>query len=260
MKYAFRACVALCVLTLHMGCASTGADTITQYSFIDAILAGAYDGQVECNAILEHGDLGIGTFNGLDGEMVVLDRQIYKVRYDGKVYPPEPGETTPFACVVEFMPNKAVNIAPGTDLKGLMHITDLTVPNQNVFCALKATGKFSMVLTRSVPKQTKPYPPLVEVTKKQAQFHLENVSGTLVGFRTPPYAKGIGVPGYHLHFLSDDKKSGGHVLDLVCEEGAMEIDLCNKFVLINPKDESGLEDMDFSKDRSHELEKAEQKK
>ncbi len=259
MRHAFRTGVAICALVLLVGCASTGGDTITQYSFIDAILAGAYDGQVTCEKVLEKGDVGLGTFNALDGEMVILDRQLYQVGYDGKIYRPDPSITTPFAAVVEFSPDKAVYIGKGTDLDGLKHVADLTVPNQNVFCAIKATGRFSMVLTRSVPAQTKPYPPLVEVTKNQSQFHLENVSGTLVGFRTPPYAKGIGVPGYHLHFLSDDKQSGGHVLALVFEEGALEMDLCNKFVLVNARDESGLAGMDFTKDRSHELEKAEQK-
>ncbi|SHJ85806.1 acetolactate decarboxylase [Desulfatibacillum alkenivorans DSM 16219] len=260
MKQVFRVPAIFCIFILLAGCATTQQDTITQYSFIDAILAGAYDGQEKCSKILEHGDMGIGTFDGLDGEMVVLDRQIYQVKYDGSVVTPGPEETTPFACVTEFLPDKAVNIVPGTDLKGLMHVTDLAAPNQNIFLALKATGTFSMMLTRSVPEQTKPYPPLVEVTKNQSQFHMKNVKGTVVGFRTPPYAKGIGVPGYHLHFLSDDKQQGGHILDLTFEKGAVEIDLCNRFVLINPKDESGLKDMDFSKDRTHELEQAEKKR
>ena len=207
MKHGFRAFVLVCALILSVGCASTQPDTITQYSFIDAILAGAYDGQAECSAILKHGDLGIGTFDGLDGEMVVLDREIYKVKYDGSIVPPEPGETTPFACVTEFLPDKAVNIAPGTDLKGLMHVTDLTVPNQNIFLALRAKGKFSMVLTRSVPKQTKPYPPLVEVTKNQSQFHLENVSGTLVDSARLLMPRALAFPDTTCIFFLTTKKA-----------------------------------------------------
>jgi acetolactate decarboxylase len=34
----------------------------------------------------------------------------------------------------------------------------------------------------------------------------------MVGFWSPPYASGVEIAGYHLHFLSDDRTTGGHVL------------------------------------------------
>jgi len=111
--------------------------------------------------------------------------------------------------------------------------------------------------TRSVPAQAKPYPPLTEVTKNQPIFDLENVTGTLVGFRAHEYVKGIGVPGYHWHFISDDLTSGGHVLEFSFDNGIVEIDVCNRFLLILPEDEGDFSRIDLSQDRSEELDEAE---
>jgi len=254
-----RVVAVLCFLVLVgiSGCCGTQQDTITQISTINAILAGAYDGQMSCGDVMQYGDFGIGTFDRLDGEMVLLDDQLYQVRYDGAVSSPPMSLTTPFAAVANFSSDFEIGVKKGTNFSGLKEAVDETVPNMNVFCAVKLKGHFSSMKTRSVPPQDKPYPPLVEVTKKQAVFLFEQVSGTIVGFRSPPYVKGINVPGYHLHFISDDAKSGGHVLEFTLEEGRAELDICNRFLMILPEDESDFAQMDLSLDRSKELEKSE---
>src|SRR4029079_7788282 len=83
---------------------------------------------------------------------------------------------------------------------------------------------FSAVLARSVPRQQRPYPPLAEVVRHEREFTFTDVTGSLVGFRFPDYAQGINVPGYHLHFLSDDRTRGGHVLDCTVVEGELLVD------------------------------------
>src|SRR5262249_53182823 len=82
----------------------------------------------------------------------------------------------------------------------------------NVCTAIRVEGRFDRVTTRSVPRQTKPYPPLVAAAKAQKTFALRNVVGTMVGFRTPEYMAGLNVPGYHFHFLTADRRAGGRVL------------------------------------------------
>jgi acetolactate decarboxylase len=62
---------------------------------------------------------------------------------------------------------------------------------------------------------------LVSATSHQSEFEAVNVRGTLVGFWSPPYATSFNVPGYHFHFVSDDRTFGGHVLDL--SEGVFEV-------------------------------------
>lgn len=255
---AFLLFFTICTL-LFTGNCSTAAErnTVTQVSTIDALLAGAYDGQMSDQELLTYGDFGIGTFDRLDGEMIVLDGKVYQIKADGKVYTPPGTLSTPFASVVAFAANAKVQVPKGTDSHGLEQLVNEAAPNMNLFCAVKVKGRFSLMKTRSVPAQSKPYPPLTEVTKNQAVFNLENVEGTIVGFRSPPFVKGINVPGYHLHFLADDLKSGGHILDFKMEEGAAEIDVCNRFSMILPEKEGDFSRMDLSTDRSKELDKAE---
>lgn len=240
-----------------IGCSTSRPNTITQFSTIGAILAGAYDGQATCKELMSYGDLGIGTFDRLDGEMILLNGKCHQVKADGRVYKPAKDLTTPYASAVEFDEDITIAFNKKTDLARLEKIVNQAAPNTNIFCALKLKGRFLKMKTRSVTAQKKPYPPLVEVTRRQSVFELENVSGTIVGFRAPDYAKAITMPGFHLHFISDDAESGGHVLEFMLEKGTAEIDICNRFLMILPEDDGAFGDIDLSRDRSSDLEEAE---
>ena len=247
------------LLLFVAGCASPlpGGDTITQVSTIDALLAGAYDGDTPCAELLRYGDTGIGTFDDLEGEMVVLDAKLYQVKADGGVYTPPPVIETPFAAVCRFQSDMTVPLEGRLRYDDLREQIDGAVPNKNVFCAVTITGTFSHMKTRSVPAQKKPYPPLVEVTKHQSEFLMADVEGTIVGFRCPPYVKGINVPGYHLHFISADRRRGGHVLEFEMVSGRCDVDVLNKLYVVLPADGASLKDIDLSRDRGTELEQVE---
>lgn len=258
MKHPFgRVMLLLCALFL-MGCAAPQRNTVTQISTIDAILAGAYDGCTSLRDLSRYGDFGIGTFDGLDGEMVLLDGRYYQVKADGRVLTPGGDVLTPFASVVSFESDHRVALPPAADYDTLKELVDGEVPNMNLFCAVKVTGTFAAVKTRSVPAQRKPYPPLVQVTRHQSVFELADVRGTIVGFRSPPYVKGINAPGYHLHFISRDGTAGGHLLDFVLTEGTVQIDRCTRFFMILPEGDGDFSRIDFSRDRSGELREAEE--
>jgi acetolactate decarboxylase len=244
------------VIALATGCA-TPHNTVTQFSTIDALLAGAYDGQVPCRKITHYGNLGIGTFDQLDGELVLLDGRVFQVKADGKAHPAETTATTPFAAVVCFQPQITQPTVSGTTFSGFQEQVNALATNRNALCAIRVRGKFRFVKTRSVPAQTKPYPPLVEVTRNQPVFDLVNQEGTLVGFRLPDYVKGINVPGYHVHFLSADHQAGGHVLDFTLDQGTIELAPCYQLQLLLPKDQSAFGQIDFSRDRSKELKQVE---
>ena len=109
------------------------------------------------------------------------------------------------------------------DLEALEKVVDEKAPNHNVFCAVRVEGYFSYMHTHALRMQDKPYPPTAEVVKGVAQFEMEDVSGTIVGFRAPPYLRGINDPGYHLHFLSDDKTQGGHIRGFAMDRGTCAI-------------------------------------
>ena len=183
-----------------------------QASTIAALLEGAYEGDLSFAELAEQGDLGLGTLNGLDGEMVALEGRFYRADVDG-VVGEVPGEArTPFAVVTHFEPSVDVEIEEPLEHEELLARLDQLVPAGSASCAIRLDGRFDLVRTRSVPRQEPPYRPLTEVVAEQHVFELRDVAGTMLGFRFPDYAEGIEVAGYHLHFLSEDRRRGGHVL------------------------------------------------
>lgn len=245
-------------MLLMAGCATRPpCDTVYQTSTIDALLAGLYDGDVGLEELGLHGNFGIGTYNGLDGEMILYDDEFYQVRADGKVYRPDPRTDTPFATVCAFEDELSFELQPGSDYKSVERQIDMQSPNQNIFNAIMIEGEFDFVKTRSVPRQRRPYPPLKEVAQHQPQFMLEDVEGVIVGFRSPPFVKGLNVPGYHLHFLSADRTAGGHILDFKLRRATCRLDRINKLQLELPLDSIEFGKTDLSRDRSADLHKVE---
>ena len=222
---------------------------VFQASTINALLEGVYDGDISYGTLREHGDFGLGTFNGLDGEMIAFDGEFYQVRADGKVYPVSDTQKTPFAVVQWFEPDMRREIDQTLDFAGLQAYLQTLLPTTNFFYAIRIAGTFPYMKTRSVPRQQKPYPPLTEIAKHQPEFEMHNVVGTLAGFRFPDYAAGFNVPGYHLHFLTADKTAGGHVLDFQMTHGALEIEHTTQFHLELPES-SDFINADLDKDQT----------
>jgi acetolactate decarboxylase len=241
---------------LLTSCTTAPKNTLMQVSTIDALLAGIYDGQVPIRTLLKHGNTGLGTFNALDGEMIIIDRTVYQARTDGTVRVIPPEITTPFAAVVEFEADQTGLLNKPMGQETLKAHIDEKAPNKNLFLAIRIDGTFPTMKVRSVPKQKKPYPPLAEVAKHQTVFNYTNVTGTVIGFRCPTFVKGLNVPNYHLHFISDNRQHGGHILDFTTESGTLQLDTCNRFTMVLT-DREAFAGADLSKDRSHELEKVE---
>jgi acetolactate decarboxylase len=183
-----------------------------QASTIAALLEGAYDGDLSFAELAEHGDLGLGTLNGLDGEMIALDGRFYRADVDGAVTGVGGTTKTPFAVVTDFTPSLDVEVGGPLEHDELLAELDRLIPADAASCAIRIDGRFELVRARSVPRQSPPYRPLTEVVAEQHVFELGDVLGTMLGFRFPAYAEGIEVSGYHLHFISDDRSRGGHVL------------------------------------------------
>lgn len=195
-----------------------------QTSTVQALLAGAFDGDVTLREVLEHGDLGLGTLDGLDGELIVLDGQAWKANLDGTLTRPELSATTPYAVVVPFSPGKPIALrGPFGDAELEAHLGEhLALARRPT--AIRIDGRFQSVHVRSVPKQRRPYPPLAEVIARQRVSELRDVSGTMVGFCFPDALDGIEMVGAHLHFLTDDRMRGGHVLSYTLLEASALLD------------------------------------
>lgn len=230
--------------------------SIYQYATINALMEGGFDGDITLAALQKKGTFGIGTFNELDGEMIGFDNHFYQIKSDGKAYAVASSQKTPFAVVANFAKDKTVTISQIVDLKKLYILLDSLSPNKNLYVGYKIKVKCQTLKTRSVSKQIKPYPLMIDAVKKQSVFELETISGTLVGFRFPEYMKGLNVPGYHFHFLSDDTKSGGHVLELSGSNFEIEIDYMADFELHIPDNED-FNKLNLTKTKAEDLEKVE---
>jgi acetolactate decarboxylase len=188
------------------------AHELFQTSTVRALLAGAFDGDVTLGELLEHGDLGLGTLHGLDGELIVLDGRAWKAELDATLTEPELSRTTPYAVVVRFSPIRAVALLGPFGESELERRLRHRVDAARWPTAIRIDGHFESVRVRSVPKQAHPYPPLADVIAQQRITELTNVAGTMVGFRFPDPLDGIEMIGSHLHFVTEDRAHGGHVL------------------------------------------------
>ncbi len=217
-----------------------------QASTIGALLDGAYDGDVTFGELAEHGDLGLGTLNALDGEMIAVDGRFYRADVDGDVEEIEPTLRTPFAAVAWFDPSLERQLDGPLSYEELLAELDAVAADPDASCAIRIDGEFELVRARSVPRQLPPYQPLGDVVAEQRVFELGDVAGSVVGFRFPDYARGLEVDGYHLHFISADRTRGGHVLDLRPREAVAHVDLSGELHVELPPgvdlDDSDLDD------------------
>lgn len=257
MKKMLKVIVFLFLITSFTGCVSLrNQDVLYQTSTINALLEGIYDGEETFGELKKYGDFGLGTFNALDGEMVAVDGKFYQIKTDGIAYPVSSSMKTPFAVVTFFKPDKIFIIDKVKNYEELKKFIDERLPSKNIFYAIKIEGNFEYIKTRSVPRQKKPYLPLVEVVKKQSIFTFHNVKGTVIGFRCPSFVKGLNVPGYHLHFITEDRKAGGHILECSMKNVKAEIDYTTKFYLVLPES-SRFYKVDVSGNKEKQLEKVE---
>lgn len=185
-----------------------------QVSTLGALNVGVYEGAATLGELKRYGDFGLGTFEGLDGEMVVLNGKVYQIKTDGAAYPVVDTVRTPFSAVTFFRRERSLRLAGQLTYEKLQQQINEQLPTPNLPYAIRLQGTFPYLKVRSVPKQTPPYLPLSNVVSQQQRvFELRNVRGILVGFRLPQFLKSVNVAGYHFHFITSDRKAGGHLLD-----------------------------------------------
>lgn len=178
---------------------------------VKALVEGIYREDRTVASLAEHGDFGLGTFNDLDGELVMLEGRVYQLRADGQAYAVPAGTATPYACVNFFSADTIETFEEQLDLAGLQRRLQQMIPSPNLIYAVRIDGQFAHVRTRSVPRQDS-YRPLVEVAREQPEFDFHACSGTMAGYVTPNFMADLTVPGLHLHFLTEDRQRGGHLL------------------------------------------------
>jgi len=241
------------------GCATTDTadhDLLYQVSTFSALQESVYDGTVSVGELKKHGNLGIGTFNGLDGELILLEGTVYQGTDRGTVGVMPDEALTPFAAVTHFDHDFQQPLSRLTDYTILKNQIDPQLPSRNLPYAVRIDGLFSYVKTRAPHRQSPPYPRLVDALADQPEFEYRQVRGTLVGFRLPQFMNGANVPGWHLHFISDDRSKGGHVMAFTVDEARLYLDQTPQVLLVLPEGGSFMR-TDLSRDASHETERIE---
>jgi len=228
---------------------------IYQISTSSALVEGVGEGTLDVGTLRRYGDLGIGTFEQLNGEMVVVEGRVFQVRCDGSVHEVADDVLTPFATVSQFQPETEIILKRCPSVASLTEVFDHLRPSENIFYSLRVEGYFDYVRTRALCGM-KAGTRLIDAATVQPEFEYRRVYGTLVGFWSPQYAKTLSIPGYHLHFLSEDRKGGGHLLDCHGAELTLQLQRGTRMNLVLPETSSFL-DADLRRDPSQDLEKAE---
>lgn len=252
------AILVICLLFFTSFASAQSQNAMYQVSTINALMQGVYDGEFSIKELKQHGNFGIGTFDGLEGEMIVLDGKYYQVKASGEVIEVNDNVKTPFANVVNFHPELFGEVKNVETFGDLEKALDSIIKDRNYVYAIRIDGIVN-VKTRAIPKKTKPYPTLAEAAKTQSVFDIQNTKGTVVGFWCPQYVNGINVPGYHLHFIADDRKSGGHILSGGIVAGKVQIARVTDFRMVLPGSDA-FQKAALNNDYSKELKSVEQSK
>jgi acetolactate decarboxylase len=232
-------------------------DFMYQYSIIDALMAGVFDGDLTIGELKTKGNFGVGTFNRVDGELIMDQGRVYKVLSDGSVTEVLDSDSTSAAFVKFFEADTTISMS-GPDLtyeKIQEHL--VRILNPNAIYALRISGNFSTMTTRAEKPAKPPYTTLSEHLKEnQVVFNLTDTKGICDGFLLPPYLARTNVPGFHLHYLADDRKSGGHIFGFTTSSVNIEIDVAKGFVIENNTNEE-FQKVNLKPDRGEELKKIE---
>ena len=223
---------------------------------VNALVEGIFQGQITLGEIRRHGDFGLGTFDRLDGEMVMLDGVIYQITGEGRVQVIEDNQqVTPFVCLTSFTPMSTESLSDRMEHADFMNWLQELMPSPNIFYAFRIRGMFEHIKVRSVSRQES-WRPLVEIAAEQAEFTFTKIKGTIAGFFTPAFMASVNVPGLHLHFLAEDGSGGGHLLECVPADISVEVQLIPRLELSLPMSLDYLT-CDFQRDIAQDLDKVE---
>ena len=234
-------------------------ETIYQVSLLQGLTFGDYNGSVSVADLKKRGDIGIGTFEGLNGELIAVDGKVYRAAGDGSVEEVSDDTLIPFSNVSFFDEDVKDTLNGVDDITALQDILNQKVSElgENRFYFIRIDGTFNEMNVRSEYAQEKPYKPLAEVLETdQTFFDYENIEGTVVGLYCPPYMSDLNATGWHLHFVSSDKTKGGHVLGLNVDKAELGMDITEGFKMALPDNEM-FEDFDLTIDQSEDIEKVE---
>jgi acetolactate decarboxylase len=197
-----------------MGCSPNEEDMIFHYSVLKALDNGVLEGNMKVGELKQHGDLGLGTFNKMNGEMIVLDHVVYRVTPEGNIVQPDDETLIPYSIITFYHQDDTLSLSGEINYQVLKTYVDKRVPSRNLFYAFRISGEFEYIKCGGANIQEKPYnKSLSQMLGDRPVYEGKDIKGTLVGFWCPEYIGDINTAGFHLHFLSDDHSIGGHLME-----------------------------------------------
>ncbi|RYG33168.1 acetolactate decarboxylase [bacterium] len=209
------------------------AADISQVGDFQSLRDGRFDGDTPVASLLQHGDFGIGAYNRLDGEMILLEGRFTRVSGFGEGHAPLTDARTPFAFVTRFHPDHVHKVTHPLTSEEVQALID-KMSGEGIL-AIRISGRFQHLLARSFSAQAEPYYPFQTILDREHKFSLGDIEGDFVGFRMPKslVEGNLNVPGYHFHFLTADRHRGGHVLRYGLDHGTIQIMRVGKIVRIS---------------------------
>ncbi|KAE8153350.1 alpha-acetolactate decarboxylase [Aspergillus avenaceus] len=206
-----------------------------QYSVVTSLMEGICSQGIGLPDVLSRGDYGIGTVSGLDGEVMIVDGEAYVYCFDGHSRKVSPTDTIPFIQMTQFQPT-LIKRLPSLQMGSISDtLSPIIQPKQNCFLSVKVDAVLDHIVFRVVPRQSKPRERLLELAKRQQLREFSDIKGTLFGFRSPSFTNGFSVAGFHLHFVSDCRTIGGHVLDFDASQVHLEAAVISEYVVHLPE-------------------------
>ena len=231
-----------------------------QVSTLQALALGYSRAVISVDELLREGDTGLGTFEDVNGEMIVMDGHCYRADQNGCVTAVAPRTGVPFAAVARLSGEQRFPMRDMPDIDSVR--TELTRKIEerfglNSMHVVRIDGEFAKVDARSEAPYRSHHISLKEILgQTQKAFIFENIRGSLVGVYFPDYMDGINMPGWHLHFLSDDRSKGGHVFDVSLREGAAKVDKISSIVIDLPR-EAAFDTYSLKQDLQEEIKSVE---
>jgi acetolactate decarboxylase len=230
--------VAAATLRTSGGAGPAECDTVDatrQLQLAHVLLDGGYDGVTTLEEALAGGDIGLGTLDRLDGELVVVDGEPWQVDYTGRANLVPLTRRTPFV-VVSTMESPVTTRLHDVDRTAVAAAIDDLAGDPGAIVTVRLEGSFNRVLLRSVPPQDPPYRPYLEVcATDEVRWEHHRFYGVFVGFRFPDLTPGATIPGLHLHGLDRLRTTGGHNHELHVDDALLSVSVSRKVVVQLPE-------------------------
>ncbi|WP_338969926.1 acetolactate decarboxylase [Spiroplasma endosymbiont of Labia minor] len=207
---------------------------LIQFNTITSLINGNYEGNLEYQKLFDRGNFGIGTFDGLDGEMIGYNNKWFQIGSDATVHQVLPTQTTPFACVTDFNVDFEFDLLEGGTYEELKQkiLEKIKEKGDQYFYAFKIVGAFNKIDLMTIEEVKEPYENFSTLSEQALKIELTEIDGIILGFWCPKYLSALQPEGFHTHFISTENKYGGHVSDFKATQLNVELMQIQKYELV----------------------------